>query len=161
MDSWRAEYALIEGLRQSAPQSHMLPSPMRPKKSVTLGDDGLSDRFIDFHGNASLAAGHMRTRSVAGLRSTVASDRTASRASPHADRPSGRLRSARPPSGGSVADHRLGLEEFVQTPLAKLASVAGLLVAADWRRDVPSRVVEVDIPRPGCEATRRARSRSA
>ena len=34
MASWRALYGLTEGLRQSAPHSHMLPSPISPKKSV-------------------------------------------------------------------------------------------------------------------------------
>src|ERR1700722_5692793 len=35
MDSWRAVYGLTVGLRHSTPHSHMLPSPIKPKKSVT------------------------------------------------------------------------------------------------------------------------------
>src|SRR6185312_17427565 len=35
IDSCRALYGFTEGLRHSAPHSHMLPSPIRPKKSVT------------------------------------------------------------------------------------------------------------------------------
>ena len=31
-----------------------------------------------------------------------------------------------------LALHRLGLEELFETPLAALAAVAGLLVAAEW-----------------------------
>src|SRR5262249_21076750 len=48
-------------------------------------------------------------------------------------------------SGGLVAEHRLDLQELFQAPLAVLAAVARLLVAAERRGGVAGRIVQVHV----------------
>src|SRR5258708_28200270 len=50
-------------------------------------------------------------------------------------------------SGGLVADDGLGLQKFLETPLAVLAAVARLLVAAERSRGVARRIIEMHVAR--------------
>src|SRR5258708_39962650 len=51
-------------------------------------------------------------------------------------------------SGGLVADDGLGLQKFLEAPLAVLAAVARLLVAAERRRGVARGIVQVHVAGP-------------
>src|SRR5580704_16779740 len=48
-------------------------------------------------------------------------------------------------SGGLIADDGLGLQKFLETPLAVLAAVARLLVAAERRRGVARGIIEMHV----------------